>query len=185
MTLSGNGEIGLKVSDGCDDLLLTRSFVTANGSSGVGIDSLGTLTGIDIVRNTIAGNGFVGIFYESADSGRIERNKVTGNAEHGIRLAVADFIKVRNNTTTANSPNDTIGSGIYVEDSSDGALVEANTSHANGAHGILVEDTDTQINDNVANRNRVLGISSVSANGSGNKAKDNGDPQQCTGVTCG
>ena len=89
----------------------------------------------------------------------------------------------------ANTASSNLGEGIEVADfapSGQGNLVERNTANGNGGDGLIVEGSGHTITGNVANLNGGFGMFVVpgNADGGGNQATGNVEPQQCEGVVC-
>jgi Right handed beta helix region len=111
-----------------------------------------------------------------AENTTIARNSVDGGFSTGI------FAGVQSNQVTIarNEVRATDGSGILAGAMSTGVVVRGNLVRRANLDGITINDDDALIEGNTANRNIDYGIESVSANGSGNVAKHNGNPAQCT-----
>jgi len=154
----------------------------------------GAAIGIDVSR----GHGF------SAFGSVIEGNTVTDNREHGVIFDGSGGIIVRGNRILRNTldgvhapflAGDEISrnvasfngrDGIHVEGGHD-SLVTRNHADRNGDDGIEVRNlTSSAVTRNHAYRNGDLGIEAIPAgvDGSGNRAKHNGNPAQCVGVRC-
>ena len=73
-----------------------------------------------------------------------------------------------------------------MEERATGSRVERNLAADSKFDGIIVENPDTTVTANTANDNGELGIEAVPGvvDGGGNRARGNGDPRQCVGVTC-
>lgn len=81
------------------------------------------------------------------------------------------------------------GDGVLVEAYSvntTGLALERNVARHNADDGMDIDIPGVAVAKNRALRNRDLGIEAVpgTIDGGGNKAKDNGDPAQCTNVAC-
>jgi parallel beta-helix repeat protein len=65
-------------------------------------------------------------------------------------------------------------------------LLERNIAIGAGDDGIDVDSTTTSLRRNTANRNGDLGIEAVPGviDGGGNQAHGNGNPAQCTNISC-
>jgi len=144
-----------------------------------------------VTRNRVLGSPFpdgAGIFIRgSQGSALVDRNEVSG-ATIGISLFMTRATVTRN---------------LVVENATDGiwaatnarALIDRNRSERNGDDGIDVDvipslpplpGTEPTLTRNFANFNGDLGIEAVPdvIDGGGNKARRNGNPLQCVGVTC-
>ena len=133
--------------------------------------------GQTVIRgNTVDGGEQYGVEVDGAEETRIEANEINGTDFSGILIHPgAVSISIDDNKVTQASIN-----GITVESGSSAIKVRGNRANNNDNHGIGVTDGDTLIKNNIANGNGERGIISTSSNGSGNKAKNNGDPLQCT-----
>ena len=69
--------------------------------------------------------------------------------------------------------------GIVLGNNTESAIIRANFVDRSGESGILISEPSTIVNGNTSNRNGEWGIDSASAAGSGNKARGNGQAQQC------
>ena len=96
-----------------------------------------------------------------------------------------------NGPTLRNVANDNVGTGISLDDSS-GSIVE-NVTNRNSGHGLAIVDQNAAngpfytVTRNTANRNFEFGIMTNLVgviDGGGNRARLNGDPLQCQGVSC-
>lgn len=153
---------GISVSDGGEPT--ARSVVSGNNvalseptanNSGI---SVWTSFGADVIRNSVSGSYLYGIRLRlPAGQALVSRNTVTDNAGHGIWLEVA-------------------GANL---------LVERNTALGNGADGLNLSGPNTTVARNRADRNGELGINAPGViDGGGNRARGNGNPAQCAGVSC-
>ena len=144
---------------------IERATVTRNrtgAAPGGQAIELSNAFGLTVERNVATG-GEVGIFLGAVRDSILERNQVSGAVSDGIR---------------ANSSNGPV------------AFVRNETSN-NGDDGIEVENPQpfpgaSVITKSTANFNGDLGIVAGPAvvDGGGNKAKGNGNPAQCAGVSC-
>jgi parallel beta-helix repeat protein len=164
------------------DTVITRNRIVGNG---VG-DSVGVFLGANsdtVIRdNEISNNGDRGIALV-LDPARtvIERNRIRGN---GTGVAVDGFAGdtlVSRNTLDANQVD-----GVRVGASTRGTSVVGNTASGNGDDGIDADSVRTTITQNIANDNGDLGIEAALGvtDGGNNKARGNGNPAQCVGVSC-
>jgi parallel beta-helix repeat protein len=90
------------------------------------------------------------------------------------------------NVVSHNVANSKVSDGILVNGDATATLLERNTADGNGDDGIDVDAAGTTVTANTANHNQDLGIEAVFGviDGGGNKASGNGNPAQCTNVTC-
>jgi parallel beta-helix repeat protein len=160
-----------------------------------------------VLRNTGSSGDSHGIVISGA------RNHVIGNTgesfiDAGIRVTDFADIVLRDNIGSSG-----VGAGIVVENGSGGVvernvandnssahgivvladnlLIRKNEASRNDLGGIIVLGTGNTIKQNVANDNNpeslsTYGIYAVEGNfdGGGNRARGNGAPEQCFGVTC-
>ena len=160
-----------------------------------------------VVRNSGSSGDSHGLVISGA------RNQVIGNTgesfiEAGIRVTDFADIVLRDNVGLSS-----VGNGIEVENGSGGVvvrnvandndsatgivvvaddlLIRNNEASRNDLGGIVVLGTGNTIKQNVANDNNpeslsTYGIYAVAGNfdGGGNRARGNGNPAQCVGVTC-
>ncbi|WP_162605917.1 right-handed parallel beta-helix repeat-containing protein [Jiangella aurantiaca] len=202
--LKDNGGIGIMAGDdllASDDNRVQRNtirggqggvMVAGDGNTVLNNDVIGT-TGpgvmVELATNTLVkGNDLSGsaggIVVGEATGTIVEANNASGTLGSGIEIGELSLDSVvRDNTTSGNG-----GDGIEITESSvidRGTLVESNTADANGGDGILVEGAGHTIRTNVAQLNGGWGIYSVgAADGGGNLAAGNAEPDQCFGVVC-
>jgi parallel beta-helix repeat protein len=153
-----------------------------------------------VERNTVTGGG-EGISLDGAIETAVERNTVSGtqrgisvtgfrnrifqnavsNNQSGIVFGQAFETGVVKNDVSGNT-----GDGINVGSVAQNTLLDQNTTNRNGDDGIDVESASTTLTQNTANFNADLGIEAVPGvtDGGGNKARGNGNPDQCLNVTC-
>jgi len=145
------------------------------------------ITSDDSVNNTykhnkVANNHIAGIGVFRGTNLRIDHNDLSGNMI-GIEL-----FTVSSSFVTKNKIRSSAGDGVFTHVGSTANLLRDNHTDENGADGIDVADVNAgnTIAHNHANKNTNLGIFAAAGNtdGGGNKAKDNGNPLQCVGVTC-
>ena len=175
-----NGLIQIIVGD---DLVIDRNAISTPGIGGI---VLATVSETTVTRNVIRAPGTAaGIELNSSTSSTtLERNVITGGSS-GIRMASVRII-----TVVRNDISGAAGDGILATNT-DASLFERNDAHGNGDDGIDIDSVGpftgpNTVTRNTANFNGDLGIEAVSGtiDGGGNKAKGNGNPAQCVGVTC-
>lgn len=161
-----------------------------------------------VAGNTLADLSGTGIFCRDTFAGDVE---IDGNRSVrnliGIRLffcgaSVTDnvandndaegiFRTRSNGPTLGNVANDNVGTGISLDDSA-GSIV-GNVTNRNSGHGLAIVDQNATngpfytVTRNTANRNFQLGIMTNLVgviDGGCNRARLNGDPLQCQGVSC-
>jgi parallel beta-helix repeat protein len=171
--------------------------VTGNTSSdsGAGIELVEHATSNNVENNRTDRNRDTGILLDHhADDNVLSRNRASRNAFAGIAVGASDRVVVDRNRTS-----DNLGSGIAVGDQAVGTVVSNNRADRNGASpvlcqpecaflddGIHVDVPHTVLRNNRARDNADLGIEAPTTvtDAGGNRARGNGDPRQCTGVTC-
>lgn len=139
-----------------------------------------------LVQNRANGNVGTGFLLHVGDSNLLRRNTANGNTAQGMILIASDNNTLRLNTTSSNT-----GDGVLILSDSDGTLLDRNTANQNGTtvnldDGLQTLNAATTFVGNIANNNADLGIEAVPGvtDGGGNKASGNGNPAQCTFVTC-
>ena len=203
-----NGDIGL-FAEGIDDNRIVRNKVSGNPESGMLFDGSGNvvsgnhlnrgqdgiiLAGDDnlVSHNHVTGapcSGCgIGISFEGGSRNVFEGNHIAG-ATWGIRVDA--FTGVARDTVIGQNLVRRVKEDGIVVDQERAGPVENTLVHRNvvlhaGDDGIDVRSPATTITRNVANRNHDLGIEAVAGvtDGGGNHAAANGNPQQCTNVSC-
>jgi parallel beta-helix repeat protein len=166
---------------GSDNNTIERNKTKGNGNVGINVQSDSDDNTIDAnTASRIDGDGIVVV---NGIRNRVKQNTVNGNGSVGIGLFDTGDNIVEENTTKGNGDD-----GISVNSSSTDTVLRANHTDDNGDDGIDVNASDngTSIGDNRANDNDDLGIEAEPGvdDAGGNRAHGNGDPQQCTGVSC-
>jgi parallel beta-helix repeat protein len=141
---------------------------------------------------TDAGVGFpetggFGILLDGADDSLVERNAVSGGNGPAIFVTSLESLGTSNrNVISHNVANSRFSDGILVNGDATATLLERNTANGNGHDGIEASAAGTTLTSNTANFNHELGIEAVPGviDGGGNQASGNGNPLQCTNVTC-
>jgi len=207
--VADNGDIGL-YAEGIDDNRIVGNAFSGNPEAGMLFDGSGNvvsgnrltlgeagiiLAGDDNVvsRNRITGDrgcpdcGY-GISFEGGSGNVFERN-IIARARWGIRVDAFTGL-ARDTVISENFVRWVEEDGIVVDQELAGpvqnTLVQRNVVTHAGDDGIDVRSPSTTLTGNVANRNHDLGIEAVAGvtDGGGNHAAANGDPQQCTNVSC-
>ena len=203
VTSSGNGVYVLNA--GKDNVIAANSFTGGGG----GVTLVGSMSeGFEIdrtriERNRLSGNftGYVAILEantllranrvvdntdlgiaEAGNGSLIEGNTVTGNGI-GISISGLSNRASRNRVTGNGGDGITIGGGTAALNT----VLERNVASGNGDDGIDANGiSPATITRNTANENADLGIEAEPGvtDGGGNKARRNGNPAQCTGVSC-
>jgi parallel beta-helix repeat protein len=184
---SGNLEAGM-LFDGSGNVV-SGNRVTRGAETGIG------LAGDDNVvsRNHITGApgcpacGY-GVSFEGGSRNVFERNFI---AHFGWGIRVDAFTGLARDTVIRkNVVRRAVEDGIVVDQEQvgpvDNTLVQRNVVLRAGDDGIDVGSPSTTLSGNVAVRNHDLGIEAVPGvtDGGGNHAAANGDPQQCTNISC-
>jgi len=179
-----------KVRESVDGIVLFGAALTRiegntlSDLSGVGIFCRDTFAGdVEIVGNrSVRNNTGIRLFFCGAS---VTDNVANDNDAEGI------FRTRSNGPTLRNVANDNVGTGISLDDSA-GSIVE-NVTNRNSGHGLAIVDQNAAngpfytVTRNTANRNFELGIMTNLVgviDGGCNRARNNGDPLQCKGVSC-
>jgi parallel beta-helix repeat protein len=124
----------------------------------------------------------------SIDKGR--GNRVVGNVvgrarKVGIRLGFPGFGGV-NNIVRANLVRRSGDDGFFVSGAHENSVLRRNVAVAAGNDGFDIGSHTATLTGNRAVRNAELGIRAVGGviDGGGNIARRNGDPRQCTQISC-
>jgi parallel beta-helix repeat protein len=161
-----------------------ENVVRNNSNDGI---RLSTSRTNHIVGNSVLGHARgTGIALDGANEhALVEQNRLSSNAT-GIRV-----LGSRESRLTANRVTESVGTGILVESSARETVLDGNTAHHGGGHGIWVTSPHSRLTRNAANHNGEPGVSSLGINavvgvtdGGGNTATGNTDPRQCVGVAC-
>jgi parallel beta-helix repeat protein len=201
------GGIGVSLVNRGSDNLIVRNSITR---AGVGIEVTGAVAENRVLANMLFGN-CVGIGLQFANATEVRRNRtvdnncpgiqlaganenavkanvVSGNGEVGVRLfGSSDNVFARNRVTRTVGIGEPEGAdGFWLDDLSEGNLLRGNIARLNPDDGIDVEGAGNELARNDAIRNGDLGIEAApgTIDGGGNRAKRNGNPLQCTGVSC-
>ena len=116
-------------------------------------------------------------------------NRVSHTVWDAIRIGTADDDEgtvtdgaiVRNNIV-----RDATMDGIHVDTNTAGTVLQTNTAKRAGDDGLDIDSAATKLFGNLGVFNGDLGIEAVpGVNDQGaNRARNNGNPAQCTGVAC-
>jgi len=141
--------------------------------------------------NAVGGGerGGFGVLLDGSVRGSVDHNvvHVTGDGP-AIYVAHLDApTPPRDNRVTRNHVDSQHADGILVDPDATGTLVSGNVAVGSGDDGIDVDAPGTTLTGNVAAHNHDLGIEAVPGvvDGGGNHAWGNGNPAQCTNVSCG
>jgi parallel beta helix pectate lyase-like protein len=206
LAVSGVGSTAITIEGGAGNAVV-ESEVRAR-STGIAVTGS---NGMRVARSAVAAFFFTAIELNGSSDGAIvdntlgrdatgavvvagSGNRVAGNIVRGA--LVGGHITVAAGTGNVVDHNWVVGSratsftsdedGIVVASGARGTRVADNVSVAAGDDGIDVEDPTARVARNTANDDGDLGIEAVAGvRGSGNRAARNGNPAQCTGVSCG
>jgi large repetitive protein len=207
---SGNSEEGLLI--GGTDITVHRNVVlngangvdVMDGASGVQVEENelrnvgdGVIVGVasdTLVRHNVVsavGGGELGGFGVILDGS--VRSSVDQNLVHATGPGPAIYVAhldaptaPRDNRVTQNRVTSQHADGILVDPDATGTLVSGNVAVGSGDDGIDVDAPGTTLTGNVAAHNHDLGIEAVPGvvDGGGNHAAGNGNPAQCTNISC-
>ena len=177
ITTTRNTATSINLGDQIQPIVRRNEMFGNGGGIGGGLIVEGKLK-----NNRIHDNGS-GIGWTSFREGRIVNNDIKRNDRYGIYMEDwSDNNMLLNNVLIGNGID-----GIFIDQfTSPGNLIEGNVAIGNGDDGIDVDETGSTLTRNRATYNDDLGIETVpgTIDGGGNKARWNGNPAQCTGVTC-
>ena len=207
---SGNDEEGLLV--GGTGISVRDNVVSngangvdvANGASGVRVEGNvlrdvgdGVIVGVvsdTVVRHnavTAVGGGELGgfgIILDGAVGTTVDQNTVhVSGPGPAIYVAHLDAPTApRDDRVTQNHATSEHADGILVDPDATGTLLAGNAAVRSGDDGIDVDAPGTTLTGNFAAYNHDLGIEAVPGvvDGGGNRAVGNGNPAQCTNITC-
>jgi Right handed beta helix region len=171
-----------------DDLEIAGNELTGPTDSGFinGAISVNGTQDTLVEKNILFGgdDGDYGILvHGNAQGAKVKKNDVRRHQISGIDLYNgAVGTSVNGNDVIANG-----FTGIIVESGAGtGTLVLNNTARRNDVNGIDIEKSGVEVGDNVANDNDQWGIFALPGvvDLGGNKAQGNGQPSQCSGITC-
>jgi parallel beta-helix repeat protein len=171
---NGNGII-TPVSSG---VTLVHNHVFANGA---GMGGVG-LTDSRVAHNVVEDNTFHGISFADMTGTTLEHNVARGNGTFGIALGEASTGNRVAHNRVARSGSD----GIALSADAGPNVLERNRSHTNFDDGFDIAAAGATLIGNSAFFNGDLGFEAplgalVDKN---NKARRNGNPQQCLGIPC-
>jgi parallel beta-helix repeat protein len=175
-----------------DDNLVQKNSLVANGDGAIIFESNRTaITGNRIVGCPNCGGS--GISLELGEGSLIARNHIRRTVGDGIRIGAFDPGSATSGTVVRdNRVHHVGGDGVAVAiKGEEGAvidtLLERNIAIHSGDDGLDIQSPGTTLTRNVTNRNHDLGIEAIPGvtDAGGNKAHANGDPRQCTHISCG
>lgn len=169
-----------------ESALVAHNRVAQNSGDGIS-SSFGRPVGV--VRNLVSGNGEEGVRIFFGVQATISGNRIVDNAANGVGVhggsGEGTEADIDNNRIERNG-----GDGVLVEPFTN-VTVRHNRANRNGDDGIDVDiptccQDETLVAANMAHFNADLGIEAGpgTTDGGGNKARHNGNPAQCTGVSC-
>lgn len=177
--ISGSGLDGIRLG------LSSRNRVTGNVLAdnvfGIGVADQSNFNLIN--RNTVLRTREFGIsMFSDSDRNVVSRNTVSDGVTDGITATLGSDNTLFHRNRVSRQGRD----GILVDASGTGSVFLENTASYNSDDGIDVDNTLAILTDNTTNQNGDLGIEAVNGviDGGGNTATGNGNPAQCTGVTC-
>ena len=200
--ISGTSDNGIEVADDSDDNRIEGNWVDDAGDTGIMV--AGSARN-HVIGNTAQHMSDSGIGLNDADESVVTGNTVRFNSD-GMQVD-ANRSTISGNIATANTGaglefgSDAVANLVVSNTASSNAkegivlsgqapageanVLERNQVHANGGDGIFAALGGHLLRGNVANGNRVWGISAVgSIDGGDNLATGNGMARQCEGVPC-
>jgi parallel beta-helix repeat protein len=173
----GNTASAIVLITGSDNNKVDHNRAHDNPSWGITQDAS---NGNSYKHNKVYNNNIAGIEPFNSTNLRFEHNDVSHN-RIGIELYNTDSSFLTENKIKSNTLD-----GIHTFNGSSGNLLLKNRSDKNGDDGIDIADAGNTITKNHADKNTDLGIVAVAGNvdGGKNKARHNGNPLQCVGVSC-
>jgi parallel beta-helix repeat protein len=175
-----NGDEAI-LMEGGERFRVTRNRFARNGA---GI-TLGPGSRNVITRNRVS-RGRDGIRIEKGRDNLVAHNVVVA-ARTGIRLGIHEpFIGGAHNVVRENLVRDSRVDAFVVLKKDTNSLLVGNIAKGAGDDGFDVESRTMTLTSNRAVRNADLGIEAVFGvtDGGGNIARHNGDPRQCTHISC-
>jgi parallel beta-helix repeat protein len=189
--ITHSGGSSIDIGNGAADNRIQHNRLTDNGDGIIVTNGDHNL----ISRNTVTGTGFFGfpdtggfgLILDGSSRTTIDRNRITGGRGPAVLVTSLDSpAPSRDNVVSRNAVNSRLVDGIVVDNGATGNLVLGNKAWDNGDDGIDVDAPATTLSRNIADHNQDLGIEAAPGthDGGRNRAADNGNPAQCTGVTC-
>ncbi|WP_171057964.1 right-handed parallel beta-helix repeat-containing protein [Modestobacter altitudinis] len=180
---------GIDVNDEASGIRVEENELRRVGDGiivGVASDTLVRRNVVDAVGGGERG-GF-GIILDGSVRSTVARNAVhaTGNGP-AIYVAHLDAASApRDNHVTHNHATSQHADGILVDPDATGTALSGNVAVNSGDDGIDVDAPGTTLTGNLAAHNHDLGIEAVAGvvDGGGNRAGGNGNPAQCTNISC-
>ena len=139
-----------------------------------------------IARNRLSRDGD-GIAIENGSGNLVARNVILDARKHGIYLGLNEPpIGGVDNVVRRNVARGSGEDGFKVRSKDHHSLLKGNLARRSGDDGFDVESSSTKLVRNRAVGNDDLGIEAVPGviDGGGNQAHGNGNPAQCTNISC-
>jgi Right handed beta helix region len=177
LDLHKNGR-GVNVGTGGGHLI-EKNTITGSSLDAIRVD--GSVSNL-IAKNVLDGNVF-GIGIANNSVGNVaEKNVITASRDWGIAAFAGPTATVIEKNVVTGTTHD----GIILTAATSLSVLTKNETSGNGASGIVVDTASATLTKNLAVGNGDLGIEAVLGvtDGGGNRAAGNGNPLQCTGVTC-
>jgi parallel beta-helix repeat protein len=157
-------------------LLRNHLFANASGTGGIGLaNSL-------ISHNIVEDNTFYGFFYFELNGTTLEHNVIRDNGTFGISLGEASSgNRIAHNRITRSGID-----GIALFEDAGPNLLVGNRSDGNADDGFDIAPAGSTLVGNSAARNGDLGFEAPlgALVATHNRARHNGNPQQCLGIPC-
>lgn len=101
-TFDDNGDHGVRVREGSDDVIVESSEMTGNADDGIRVRDSNAVT---VRANNSSGNGDHGIEVRDSSAVALVENTANDNSGFGIRIRESDVL-LKNNTTSGNREGD-------------------------------------------------------------------------------
>ncbi|HEU4755165.1 MAG TPA: right-handed parallel beta-helix repeat-containing protein [Agromyces sp.] len=168
--------------------------VSGNALSGNDGVLLIEAVGNEVSHNTITDTGSAdpevggfGILFDGSDDNLVVGNVVTGARGPAIWVTTLESSGTSDgNVISGNRVANSHLEAIWVDSTATNTELNKNRSNGNALDGFTIDAPSTTLTHNTANDNGDLGIDAVSGviDGGGNRASGNGDPAECTNITC-
>ena len=180
-----NNGVGIRLTG--EAAIVADNRVDANHTDGISSDYGRPVT---IMRNLVSHNGDEGIRIFFGVSATVTGNRVVGNAGSGVGVhggfGEGTEATIANNRAARNGRDGVLVDGVSVT-----TTVQHNDTARNGDDGIGIDVSDCCGDENVVRANKAyfnadLGIEAAAGttDGGANRARHNGNPAQCVGVSC-
>lgn len=177
-------------SNGAAGNRIQHNRLTNNGDGIVGTNAHDNV----VSHNVVTGTGFFGapdtggfgLIFDGSSYNTVADNIITGGRGPAVLVTSLDSPQPsEGNLISRNHVTSKFADGILLENGAKQNVVIRNVASRNGDDGIDANATTT-LTRNIANRNHDLGIEADPGvtDGGRNHAARNGNPAQCTGVTC-